>query len=67
MADAFDFEGHGRGFLPKTKSISDYSVMINAISDKLEHIAFLCVDAMIADDTRIKAFIKQLQSRTVTL
>ena len=53
--------------LNQTKSISDYSVMINAISDKLEHIAFLCVDAMIADDTRIKAFIKQLQSRTVTL
>ena len=34
--------------------IGDYSFMINAISDKLEHVLFLAVDEMIAEDARVK-------------
>ncbi len=34
-------------------SISHFSVMINAISDKLEHVAFLCIDHEIAADSRV--------------
>ena len=45
--------------------ISNYSIMINAISDKLEHIAFLCVDEMIEQDRRVSAFIKNLQTHWV--
>ncbi len=42
--------------------IGNYSIMINAISDKLEHIAFLCVDKKIENDRRVSAFIKNLQT-----
>lgn len=44
------------------KPISDFSFMINAISDRLEHIAFLCVDKMIAEDKRVIALMKRLAS-----
>jgi len=44
------------------KPISDFSFMINAISDRLEHVAFLCVDKMIAEDKRVTALIKRLLS-----
>ncbi len=43
------------------KPIGDFSIMINAISDKLEHIAFLSIDKKIADDTKITEFIQHLQ------
>jgi uncharacterized protein len=42
--------------------IDHFSFMINAISDKLEHVAFLCIDKMIADDKRVIALMKRLQS-----
>ncbi len=38
--------------------IGSYSMMINAISDKLEHTAFLAIDKMIIDDQAINNFIK---------
>jgi hypothetical protein len=41
------------------KPIDKISLMINAISDKLEHTAFLAVDKIIADDKRIAALIKR--------
>lgn len=47
------------------KPISDYSIMINAISDKFEHIAFLSVDKIIADDKRIKRLLDHLKTVTV--
>lgn len=44
------------------KSISHFSFMINAISDRLEHTAFLSIDKTIADDARVLALMKQLQN-----
>jgi hypothetical protein len=44
------------------KPISEFSFMLNAISDKLEHIAFLSIDATIAEDTRVSELIKSLQT-----
>jgi uncharacterized protein len=46
----------------QVKPISEYSIMLNAISDKLEHSIFLCIDHRLADDKRISGLIKQLQS-----
>lgn len=43
------------------KPIGDFSFMINAISDRLEHIAFLSVDQTIADDKNVLALMKRLQ------
>jgi HD superfamily phosphohydrolase len=43
--------------------ISHFSFMINALSDRLEHIAFLCIDAPIAEDPRILSFVADLQTR----
>lgn len=42
------------------KSISEISPMINAISNKSEHIAFLCIDKLILSDKRIRQLIQQL-------
>lgn len=42
------------------KPIGDFSFMINAISDKLEHVAFLSVDSEIVADTRISKLIDSL-------
>ncbi|MFZ2314152.1 MAG: HD domain-containing protein [Gammaproteobacteria bacterium] len=42
------------------KPITDYSIMIDAISDRLEHTAFLCIDKTIADEEPVKAFVKEL-------
>ncbi len=42
--------------------IGNFSFMINAISDKLEHILFLCIDKMIIEDKPIVNLIKRLQS-----
>jgi HD superfamily phosphohydrolase len=41
--------------------ISAYSITINAISDKLEHIAFLCIDTSIAEDARVIKLSRQLE------
>lgn len=48
------------------KPISEFSFMINAISDKLEHVAFLCVDKTIAEDKAISELTKRLQFATVS-
>lgn len=42
--------------------IDNYSIMIGALSDRLEHVAFLSVDKMIADDKRVVRFLKSLPS-----
>jgi HD superfamily phosphohydrolase len=41
--------------------IDKYSFMINAISDRLEHVAFLSIDKAIAEDASVLAFKKYLQ------
>lgn len=41
--------------------IGDFSFMINAISDRLEHILFLAVDEKIMEDKCVIALIKKLQ------
>lgn len=43
--------------------IGDYSFMIHAISDRLEHVLFLAVDDKIAEDSRVKALMKKLQTK----
>jgi uncharacterized protein len=43
------------------KSIGDFSFMINAISDRQELVAFLCIDKMIAEEKSVTAFIQHLQ------
>lgn len=43
--------------------IGNFSFMINAISDKLEHVAFLCIDKMIAEDKRVIKLIKHLSAK----
>jgi HD superfamily phosphohydrolase len=45
--------------------IGDFSFMINAISDRLEHIAFLAIDYKIADDTQVAELIKKLMKRSL--
>lgn len=47
------------------KPINEFSFMINAISDKLEHVAFLCIDKLIIDDKRIASWINHLQTKSV--
>lgn len=44
--------------------ISSFSLMINAISDKLEHVVFLSIDKMIAEEKPVLQLIKQLQTVT---
>jgi len=46
----------------RVKPISQYSFMLNALSDKLETSAFLCIDRVIIDDERIKQFIDKIKS-----
>lgn len=43
------------------KPIGEISFMLNAISDKLEHVSFLCIDKLIADDKRVRELIGELQ------
>ena len=43
------------------KPLNEMSLMINAISDKSEHTAFLCIDKMIYDDPRVKRFIDKIK------
>ena len=47
------------------KPIGEISLMINAMSDKLEHVAFLCVDKMIADDKRVIDLMKHVEAAEV--
>ncbi|OGT55248.1 MAG: hypothetical protein A3F43_03245 [Gammaproteobacteria bacterium RIFCSPHIGHO2_12_FULL_42_10] len=42
--------------------LTQFSFMINAISDKLEHVACLSIDKMIAEDETIQELIKRLQT-----
>lgn len=48
-------------------SIDKFSFMINAISDKLEHIAFLSIDKTIVDDRLIVDLVRYLQSQPATI
>lgn len=40
--------------------IHNFSFMIDALSDKLEHIAFLCIDQTIAEDPHVQDFLQGL-------
>ncbi len=44
------------------KPINEMSFMINAISDKNESTAFLCVDKLIFDDARVQSIIQKLSA-----
>ncbi|MDR3478141.1 MAG: HD domain-containing protein [Gammaproteobacteria bacterium] len=48
------------------KPITEMSLMINAISDKSEHTAFLCIDSAILEDTRIEQITKKLTENVST-
>jgi len=48
------------------RPINEMSLMINAISDKSENTAFLCIDAAILDDARIEHLIKKFVPSLVT-
>ncbi len=41
--------------------IGNFSFMLNAMSDKFEHVAFLAIDKMIAEDKRVVQLCKKLQ------
>jgi len=47
--------------------ISHFSFMIDAISDKLEHIIFLSIDDEIANDPAIINFVKHLQQQSIPI
>lgn len=44
------------------KTIDQYSIMIDAISDRQEHTAFIFVDKQIADEKPVAAFIRHLEA-----
>jgi uncharacterized protein len=44
----------------KVRPINEMSVMIDAISDKYEHTAFVCIDREVLEDKKIKALMKKL-------
>ena len=44
------------------RTLSHFSFMIQAISDKLEHMVFLCVDQMIVENERVIAFLNEVSS-----
>ena len=46
------------------KPIGHFSFMIDAISDKLEHVAFLSVDKCISAEKDVSAFIAQIEQRS---
>lgn len=48
------------------KPIGQFSFMINAISDRLEHTAFLSIDADIASDKRVQHLTQHLQAFAIT-
>lgn len=45
----------------KIQPIENYSIMLNAISDTLEHIAFLCIDQLLENDNRVKKFLDSVK------
>lgn len=45
--------------------IGDFSFMISAISDRLEHIAFLAIDHKIAENAQVKSLMEKLQATTI--
>ena len=45
------------------KSIEEYSIMIDALSDRFEHAAFLFIDKKIADDKPVAELINQLHAK----
>lgn len=45
--------------------ISEFSFMISAISDRLEHIAFLAIDHKIAENAQVKSLMERLQATTI--
>lgn len=45
--------------------LSDFSILIDAISDKLEHMAFISIDRAIEENKKVATFIKQLQSSII--
>jgi HD superfamily phosphohydrolase len=49
----------------KVKPINEMSLMISAISDKFENMAFLCVDAELADDPRVLKITKKFAEGVV--
>lgn len=49
------------------KPINQYSLMINAMSDKLEHIAFLAIDKMIAEKKEIMQNIHDIFAESITV
>lgn len=48
------------------KPIGEFSFMINAISDRLEHVAFLSIDKAIAKELSVQTFVKHLQQKSVS-
>jgi len=42
------------------KPIGAFSLMLNVLSDRLEHLSFLCLDKEIVSDKRIEGFIKSI-------
>ncbi|HTM63153.1 MAG TPA: HD domain-containing protein [Gammaproteobacteria bacterium] len=44
------------------KTIDQYSIMIDALSDRLENVAFLFIDKSIAEDKPVAAFIRHLRA-----
>ena len=46
----------------RVKPISQYSLMLSALSDKLENSAFLCVDRMLIADSRILSFLEKVKN-----
>jgi hypothetical protein len=50
-----------------TRPINEMSLMIDAMSDKFENTAFLCVDAEIYEDKQVKEFLKKLTGRVPAL
>ena len=49
------------------KPINEMSLMINAISDKFENMAFLCIDHAIANDPRVIQIIKKFTAEVEAL
>lgn len=50
--------------LGKVKPISDYSFMLNALSDKLEQFSFVCIDRVISEKDHVIALIDKIKSLT---
>lgn len=46
--------------------LSKFSILIDAMSDKLEHVAFLSIDDTLESNKQVAAFVKELQMQTFT-